>query len=210
MLSGWNRSKRSKILATSVSTARWWPGPPVCHIANWIIYFTKRKYGVYITLHFNFRFYTTFLWLLTPGRTTSERGGKGKRGGNIGVLSLLLKCRVEATKHHSNLLSIIVKRWCYIYLSLRILIFHFKSFIIQMEMLCSSLSFLHRNCMPVVLVHGPDPNLYCDGSMYAQRQELLEQEMHLVDCLEKYYGTTRTFCGSGIVYTSSKNNDSSR
>ena len=79
-----------------------------------------------------------------------------------------------------------------------------------MEMLCSSLSFLHRNCMPVVLVHGPDPNLYCDGSMYAQRQELLEQEMHLVDCLEKYYGTTRTFCGSGIIYTSSKQNDSSR
>lgn len=78
-----------------------------------------------------------------------------------------------------------------------------------MESLCSSLSFLHRNGMPTVLVHGPDPNSCYSDSVDVKRKELLQQTMHLVDCLEKFYGTTRVFCGSnGIVY--SNRNDPSR
>lgn len=72
----------------------------------------------------------------------------------------------------------------------------------MMETFCSSLSFLHRNAMPVVLVYGLDSNSYSQGDIHTKGEQLLQQGMRLVDCLEKCYGSTRAFCGSsGIIYS---------
>ena len=72
-----------------------------------------------------------------------------------------------------------------------------------MESLCSSLSFLNRNSMPTVLVYGPDQDHQDD--VFIQTEQLQQQGMQLVDCLEKScHATTRAFCGSSGILASRK------
>jgi hypothetical protein len=72
-----------------------------------------------------------------------------------------------------------------------------------MKSLCSSLSFLNRNGMLTVLVYGPDEGN--EDDMFVQTQELQQQGMQLVDCLEKScHATTRAFSGSSGILASGK------
>lgn len=78
-----------------------------------------------------------------------------------------------------------------------------------MESLCSSLSFLNRNGMPTVLVYGPDQDHQDD--VFIQTEQLQQQGMQLVDCLEKScHATTRAFCGSSGILASRKSHSRTR
>ncbi|XP_028393224.1 N-acetylglutamate synthase, mitochondrial-like [Dendronephthya gigantea] len=73
------------------------------------------------------------------------------------------------------------------------------------KILCSSLSFLNRNGMPTVLVYGPDQDSCNDEKLFHLAQQLQQQEMQLVDCLEKFcHADTRAFCGASGILQSQK------
>ena len=74
-----------------------------------------------------------------------------------------------------------------------------------MEKLCCSLSFIHRNGMPTMLVYGPDPHSFSHHLGNTERKELIQTEMKIVDTVEKFHGKIRAFCGSnGIIYSKIK------
>ncbi|XP_028393228.1 N-acetylglutamate synthase, mitochondrial-like [Dendronephthya gigantea] len=73
------------------------------------------------------------------------------------------------------------------------------------KILCSSLSFLNRNGMPTVLVYGPDQDSCNNEKLFHLAQQLQQQEMQLVDCLEKFcHADTRAFCGASGILQSQK------
>ncbi|XP_028393273.1 N-acetylglutamate synthase, mitochondrial-like [Dendronephthya gigantea] len=59
--------------------------------------------------------------------------------------------------------------------------------------------------MPTVLVYGPDQDSCNDEKLFHLAQQLQQQEMQLVDCLEKFcHADTRAFCGASGILQSQK------
>lgn len=71
---------------------------------------------------------------------------------------------------------------------------------VMLEKLASCLAFLHRNGMPVIIVHGLDP--HSDTQIRdprLRRAKLIEGNIELVDLLEKHGSKARPFMSSGHV-----------
>lgn len=71
---------------------------------------------------------------------------------------------------------------------------------LMLEKLASCLAFLHRNGMPVIIVHGLDPQMDTHNrDPRLRRAKLIEDNIELVDLLEKHGGKARPFMSSGHV-----------
>ena len=71
----------------------------------------------------------------------------------------------------------------------------------QLEKLASCLAFLHRNGMPVIVVHGLDGRAVVNDSsdVRLRRAKLIEDNIEFVDLLEKHGSRARPFMSSGHV-----------
>ena len=70
----------------------------------------------------------------------------------------------------------------------------------QLDKLASCLAFLHRNGMPVIIVHGWDGHVDIHNTSRRQRRaKLVADNIELVDLLEKHGSRARPFMGSGHV-----------
>lgn len=71
---------------------------------------------------------------------------------------------------------------------------------LMLEKLASCLAFLHRNGMPVIIVHGLDSDSdYEIRDPRLRRAKLIEDNIEIVDLLEKHGGMARPFMSSGHV-----------
>ena len=78
----------------------------------------------------------------------------------------------------------------------------FFPFLHQLDKLASCLAFLHRNNMPVIVVHGLDESFDDSHTSLGPRQrraKLIEDNIELVDLLEKHGSRARPFMSSGHV-----------
>lgn len=71
---------------------------------------------------------------------------------------------------------------------------------VMLDKLASCLAFLHRNGMPVIIVHGWDGHVDIHNTSRRQRRaKLVADNIELVDLLEKHGSRARPFMGSGHV-----------
>lgn len=72
---------------------------------------------------------------------------------------------------------------------------------VMLEKLASCLAFLHRNGMPVIVVHGLDGRAVVNDSsdVRLRRAKLIEDNIEFVDLLEKHGSRARPFMSSGHV-----------
>jgi len=70
---------------------------------------------------------------------------------------------------------------------------------VMLDKLASCLAFLHRNGMPVIIVHGLDIPVDNNINIRQRRAKVIEDNIELVDLLEKHGSRARPFMNSGHV-----------
>ncbi|KAK2561609.1 N-acetylglutamate synthase [Acropora cervicornis] len=70
---------------------------------------------------------------------------------------------------------------------------------VMLDKLASCLAFLHRNGMPVIIVHGLDIPVDNNINIRQWRAKVIEDNIELVDLLEKHGSRARPFMNSGHV-----------
>lgn len=76
---------------------------------------------------------------------------------------------------------------------------------VMLDKLASCLAFLHRNGMPVIIVHGLDSPVDNNINIRQRRAKVIEDNIELVDLLEKHGSRARPFMNSGHVLSALEN-----
>ncbi|XP_015772142.1 PREDICTED: N-acetylglutamate synthase, mitochondrial-like [Acropora digitifera] len=76
---------------------------------------------------------------------------------------------------------------------------------VMLDKLASCLAFLHRNGMPVIIVHGFDSLVDNNINIRQRRAKVIEDNIELVDLLEKHGSRARPFMNSGHVLSALEN-----
>lgn len=76
---------------------------------------------------------------------------------------------------------------------------------VMLDKLASCLTFLHRNGMPVIIVHGFDSLVDNNINIRQRRAKVIEDNIELVDLLEKHGSRARPFMNSGHVLSALEN-----